>query len=478
MAVEAAGVPAVVNTCEGFRRQAGEIASMGGQPWLPVVYYPGHIDTYSLEQRKIYISELVGPGNDNALTTQIEAAAAAGVAEAPETTVVFKGTFEEVLDSYREKMWSDGLPIIPPTKEKIEEFLKYTDYPADAVLTRVLEPSYRQATPWSVAVNGVMAGCRPEYMPVLIGIAKCLAEPNFRCQDSSSTPGWEPLIFLNGPIIKQLGFNYGAGVLNAGWQANTSVGRFWKLFQRNVLNIRVEITDKGTFGQNWNMVVAEDEDFCGYLGWNPLHVQRGFKPDDNVVTMQSNVSSSIPSYSVGATAEEHLSVLARWWARCQGDWWVLGMKYQSWWPMIVMAPFIAEVIAKGGYSKEDVLQYFYDNCKTRAKDTTDPYGTENEYDFSKACKEGQFRAGVPVPEVYCESEDPDRLIPIFVKDQLGLVVSGDAARNQSRLCYQNHGQGMRTSMKIELPKNWDALYNDSQLKKDLERNKALGFEFL
>jgi len=410
---------------------------------LSIVHFPGHIDTYSLEQRETYISEQVGPGDEEALTTQIEAAAAAGVEEPPETDVIFTGTWQEVMTHYNHEMWSDKLPIVPPSKERIEEFLKYTDYPADAVLTRIMEPSYRQATPWAVAVNGVMAGCRPEYMPVLIAITKCLAEENFRCQDSSSTPGWEPVIILNGPIIKQLGFNYGAGVLNAGWESNSTVGRFWKLFQRNVLGIRVEITDKGTFGQSWNMVVAEDEDYCDLIGWNPFHVQGGFNHDDNVVTMQSNVSSSIPSYSVGATAEEHLHVLARWWARSQGDWWVLGMRYQSWWPVIVMAPFVAEVISKGGYSKEDVSQYFYENCLTKASDCTHTYGTENVFDFSEVCASGEFRAGVPVPEVYCESEDPDRLIPLFVKDQLGLVVAGDAARNQSRLMYQNHGQGRR-----------------------------------
>ena len=253
---------------------------------MPVVYYPGHIDTYDLEQRETYISELVAPGNDKALTTQIEAAAAA--VEAPETAVAFKGTFDAVLTYSQEKMWSDGLPIIPPTKEKVEEFLKYTDYPPDAILTRAIPPSYREATPWAVAVNGVMAGCRPEYMPVLIAMTKAVGEVNFAAQDSSSTPGWETLTILNGPIIKQLGFNYATGVQNAGFQSNTSVGRFWKMFQRNILEIRVEPeTDKSCQGLMWPVVMVEDEDTCEQIGWEPYHVQQGFKSDDSVVTVQS-----------------------------------------------------------------------------------------------------------------------------------------------------------------------------------------------
>jgi len=125
--------------------------------------------------------------------------------EQPETDIAFKGTFDEVLKYYREQMWSDGLPIVPPTKEKVEEFLKYTDYPADAILTRTLLPSYRIATPWSVAVNGVMVECRPEYMPVLIAMTKAWAEPNFRAENVSSTTGCTTITIMNGPIKKSTG---------------------------------------------------------------------------------------------------------------------------------------------------------------------------------------------------------------------------------------------------------------------------------
>ena len=463
LAAERAGVPAVVNTCESFVVQAHSIAGLGGEPWLPVVFYPGHIDTYDLETRETYISELVAPGTEEALTTQIAGAAAA--AEAPETApIMIKGTWDDVLTYYREKMWSDGLPIIPPTIEKVEEFLKYTDYPADAELTRTLPPSGRIATPWSVAVNGVMAGCRPEYMPILIAMAKCGADPKFTIQDQGSTPGWEALIILNGPIIKQLNFNYRAGVMKVGYQANTSVGRFWKLFMRNIPEIRVETeSEKGTIGKNWDVVVAENEDACRAIGWETFGVQQGFMPDDNVVTMQSTLGTSMPAYTHGSTAKEHIEQLTNEFTHDQGWlWWKYGSRTQQWWTMVLMTPVIGRIMAEGGYSKkEDVTTYFYEHCKLPAGGGDEDYCRSGGQpcDWPQQCEEDPTKK-----EDYCASEDPNRLIPVFVKGQTGLVLTGDPERNQCRISWQNHSQGRRASMKIELPKNWDALLAEAAKK--------------
>src|SRR5690606_39204194 len=111
--------------------------------------------------------------------------------------------------------WSDGLPIVPPTKEKIQQFLDYTDL-APNISLGVLDPSKFSATPWNIAVNGVMAGCRPEYMPILLAIAEVMATPQFGLKHAGATPGWEALIMLNGPIARQLGFNYKGGVQRPG----------------------------------------------------------------------------------------------------------------------------------------------------------------------------------------------------------------------------------------------------------------------
>ena len=464
MVAENMGIPAVVNTCEEFAKQAHGIFDLGGMPWAQVVYYPGHIDTYDLATRETYISELVAPGNEEALTTQIEAGGAAAV-EAPETAVAFKGTFDEVNGFFGGKLWSDGLPVVPPTVEKVEEFLKYTELPADKAVGPAMEPSFRYATPWTVAVNGVMCGCRPEYMPVLIAMAQAIADPEFRVQDSGSTPGWEAMTILNGPIIKQLGFNYQSGVLIPGPQANTSVGRFWKMFQRNVVGIRVDTaTDKGTLGDTWRVVLAENDDACGAVGWEPLHVQRGFKPDDNVITMVSvrAVSDGVASNSIYAendleAAEFHLDYIVHWVLRMMEPYEcaTLVPRYH----LLVMSPVVAAPITKGGYSsKADVERYLLEHSLLTAR----------EFEYHQWLKEGgkpydlcEEVANGRMPKEWCESTDPNRMVPVLPPDSQWLVVvSGDPGRNRSLVCRQNFTQGWPTSKKIELPANWDELMEE------------------
>ena len=455
MAAEQAGYPSVVNVCEMFEAQGHGIGELGGMAWLPLAVYPGHIDGYDLETRNRYISEEVAPGSEEALTTQISGAAAA-VADSLETDVFFTGTFDEVIDEYLDKSWTEGLPIVPPTKQKVEEFLKYTDYPADEILTRPLEPSYRQATPWSVAVNGVMAGCRPEYMPVLIAMTKCMAEPDFRIQDTSSTPGWEPMTIMNGPLANQLGFNYEQGVMGPGYQANTSVGRYWILFQRNILEIRNQLTEKGTFGQNYYTIIPENEDEIAAMGWNPLSVVRGFEPGENVITMVScihfmhHLTETLPE-TTEPWSKNHIRWIGYMLAK-------VNHAYRTpadITPVVLMSPLVAHIMADDGLSREDTRDAIWDAARIPAQEWEDflhYFQVDETWRLCDYVDEGRL------PELYCESDDPDRMIPMIKDPELiQLVVSGDPGRNRTIVTRQNGNQGPATSMKIELPSNWDAL---------------------
>src|SRR5690606_15768593 len=120
--------------------------------------------------------------------------------------IVFTGSFDEVNAYFLQQGWSDGLPIVPPTLEKIEAFLRHTDRSPDEVLG-VMHPSLAAATVWDVAVNGVMAGCRPEYMPLLLAISDIMADPEYGMRHGGSTPGWEAMIIVNGPIREELGLD-------------------------------------------------------------------------------------------------------------------------------------------------------------------------------------------------------------------------------------------------------------------------------
>ena len=139
----------------------------------------------------------------------------------------------------------------------------------------MLLPDKRRATVWNVAVNGVMAGCRPEYMPILVALVEAMADPRYGVEHSGNTPGAETLIILNGPLIKELGFNYEQGALRDGFQANTTIGRFWRLYLRNVAGFLHHRTDKGTFGNTWRVVLAENEDVLRRIGWPTIADDEG-----------------------------------------------------------------------------------------------------------------------------------------------------------------------------------------------------------
>ena len=228
-----------------------------------------------------------------------------------EREIVFSGTFEAVNAHFYEKGWTDGLPVVPPTLAKVEAFLRFTDRSPDEVLG-VMHPSQAQATIWNIAVNGVMAGCRPEHMPILVAIVEVMADPEYGIKHGGSTPGWEAMIILNGPIRNQLGFDCGQGLQRPGNQANTSIGRFYRLFARNVPRFLPGSTDMATFGQMFRAVVAENEEACAEFGWSPLHVTRGFDSTDNVVTITSVRTGSDPFSSAGESAERHLDLIVDW----------------------------------------------------------------------------------------------------------------------------------------------------------------------
>jgi len=206
-------------------------------PNIPLALVPGHIGAQSDAEIRRNILEVT---TQQVIDNLTRAPAAAGEQSEPgPRDIVVKGGFREVNRYFYEHELSDGLPIVPPTREEIESFLRFTGRDPDEILG-VLLPDRRAATIWSVAVNGVMAGCRPEYMPILIAAIEAMCDPEYGVEHSGNTPGGDTLIILNGPIIKQLGFNYTQGAMRDGFLPNTAVGRFWRLYLRNGLKLGKE----------------------------------------------------------------------------------------------------------------------------------------------------------------------------------------------------------------------------------------------
>ena len=448
VAVEKLGLPTVSLVCEGFVVQGSSTAAGLGMPNLPMAAYPGPANLHSVEELEKNVAKVMIAQIVKGLTVQPEE-----VKPSPEPgprDIIFRGTLNEVNKFFYDNEWSDGLPVLPPTLEGVEEFLKYTDRSADEVIA-VLLPDKRAATVWNIAVNGVMAGCRHEYMPVLVAVVEAMADPRFRQVDVCNSPGTEVLITINGPIIKDLRFNYEQGALRVGFQANTSIGRFWRLYLRNVAGFLPHKTDKATFGGTWRVVLAENEDALARIGWEPLSVDQGFKAGDNVITLSSCTSTdsimNVGAATVGtATAEEILDKLSARIVDIQIYLFALSYSGLSVRPHILLTPLIAEAIAKGGYTKDKVKRYFYEHARFAAKrfDQLSFWGP-----LSDAVEQGRL------PKQYSESTDPNRLVPIaFSPDDFMIIVSGDPDRDNCLICAQNGYIGYPVSRKIKLPTNW------------------------
>ncbi|MBI2909729.1 MAG: hypothetical protein HYX92_18985 [Chloroflexi bacterium] len=448
---EKTGVRSVSIAASGFVQQAHAIAKALGAENLAVAEYPGMIMVDGKEEVERKVREVLLENVIRGLTTPV--ADSVKPNEPGPRDIVFKGTLREVYDFFNANGWAEGLPIMPPTLDEVERFLAFTDRSPDEVIG-VLLPENRQATVWNVAVNGVMAGCRPEYMPVLLAVVDAISDPLFRIEDGGSTPGWEPLIIVNGPIIKDLDFNYGSGVLRVGRQANTSIGRFLRLYMRNVAGLRIPPggTDKASIGATFNVVLAENEDIVAELGWKPLGVERGFAPGDSVVTVQSCVSISPAIYSGGDAAKQHLQTISEFIGRRSMAYKTpTSVHYGQSFPLFVLSPAVARVLARDGFDKDDIKRYLYENTRDKAGVLERlAWGAgPTSFTFCKCYEEGL------VSKDFCESDDPERMVPVFLKPEwISIVVSGDPGRNQNKGYAQNQKQGVPVSRKVQLPANW------------------------
>ena len=447
--IEKLGIPTASIIGSGFLKQA-EVVSKGLGVPLAIGVYPGApmVDSEAELIRKV--EESLAPGLLEGLIGKIQTLE--NEDEQPDIKkVVFSGTLDEVQDYFYQKMWTDGLPIIPPTKQRVEAFLSFTDRLPEEVIA-VLPQEGREASIESIAVTGVMSGCKPEYMPILIAIIEAMSDPVFRIQDCGSTPGWEPVVIIGGPIIKELDFNFGQGMMRFGRKSNTSIGRFVRMYLRNICGYRIPpgAGDKGSIGQSFLVAMAEDEDSAREFGWPTYAQDRGFESSENIVTVHSVVSISSPIYSAGDRAIDHVQQ----WADLVGSsftyWAHTGFKTGMWNPLIVSSPSVAKVIAKE-WTKDQVRQYLYDHIKVSAQKITHYAKMTSTPTFSlKNLVDGGI-----LPEEYDLSDDPERLLNVIIHPSMvEIIIAGDPGRNQSRAYMGNHIQGPPTSRKISLPASW------------------------
>jgi hypothetical protein len=326
----------------------------------------------------------------------------------------FKGTGEDVNNLFFEKGWSMGLPAIPPTPERVAALLKGTSRKPDEVIG-IVPPRMGVLTVEMIAVHAAMAGCKPAYMPLLIAAMEALLAPEVNWRGAATTTGTTAaLVIVNGPVVKEIGLSYSQGSAGKGHHANATIGYAMNWIAYTLGGSKPPSPDKGT--------LSAPSDFTGWIfgenedalpkGWNPYHVDRGFKKEDSVVTVMGTYPpvENIDHWSV--TPEEHVN----WWSGIVsgltgvGGPCAEGTLEQP--HIIGIGPEHAELIS-ASWTKEQFVKTFWE--KTSLPLSTWPKGSPGITQVSK--KLGK-------------SLTPETLIPITLKPELlYTVIAGGAGKH-------------------------------------------------
>ncbi|HVN89009.1 MAG TPA: TlpA disulfide reductase family protein [Candidatus Binataceae bacterium] len=327
----------------GFGRQdwqdlCAEMAKLAGKaaPTVDWASYP--------ESRPGCGSKSVEPGVAERLQAEAEGSPIrARRIEIADQDDIFEFMFDQGL--------TDGLPVVPPTPERVIRMLKGTRRDAQEILGTVA-PSYAPLTIEKVAINAVMAGCKPEYFPVVLAASEIICDPDYCIHGiSATTYGATPIIVVNGPIRHKIGMNMGINVLGQGNRPNATIGRAIKLIVRNVGGAKPGGVERATFGSasKYTCCFAEYEERSP---WEPLHVERGFKKEASVVTMFGLESG--PRQIADQTSRTARALVGSIGLGAEASWHPKTHNFGD--VLLVVSPEHADTIGHDKWSKEQVRQ--------------------------------------------------------------------------------------------------------------------------
>lgn len=260
---------------------------------------------------------------------------------------------------YRERRWSDGLPIVPPTEARVVRMLEGATRQRDDVIA-ALAPGYASATVENIAINAVMAGCEPAYLPVLIAAVEAVAAPEFNLQGIQATTNpvavW---IVINGPLAQALEVNATFNCIGEGAWANATIGRALRLILRNVGGALPGEMDRATHGQpgKYTFCCAENE---AASPWEPLHVERGFAQSASTVTVVG-AEGTMNMNTHSKDAAELIRVIAETMIHPASNEYTHGGE-----PWLMLGPEHAEILHRGGVTKAEFKRRLWAAAKMPA----------------------------------------------------------------------------------------------------------------
>lgn len=333
----------------GFLRDAESAAALKGMPGVRRVSLnvPFHATVMAEIEAGVaaamddIIAALTRPADPDEASPQRRAPAAP-------PRVVFRGSLEQVNRFFYQQGWGDGLPLIPPTEEAVAEMLTGTDLPPNHVVAEII-PRGGKATVEKIAINAVMAGALPTYMPLLIAGVQLLTDPRTAFGTFEvSTGSWAPCWIINGPIRKQLNINCGSGMLSPGDIANAAIGRAMGLIIKNIGGARKGIEDMGVYGNpgKYTLVVAENEEDSP---WAPLHVEHGLRPEDSAISVFFP-NTFVQAFPHGSDDQAILDTVV-------SELTTRGLF------CLLLVPDYAAMLAKKGWSKRDIAAFIIENMR-------------------------------------------------------------------------------------------------------------------
>ncbi len=331
-----------------------------------------------------------------------------------DTPLIDGEEIRRALEFYAGQGWTDGLPVVPVTDSYLREFLARTRRQPDEVLFTTPHLN-RHCTVGLAAVNAAMAGCLPEYFPVVLAAWDAFAREPLPVRGIwQSTTGSAPLVIVNGPVRGQIGVNGAGNVFGSGFRANATIGRSIRLAAINVFGLRPHQLDQATQGTpaKYSACIAENEEASP---WSPLHVEHGLDPSVSAVTA-AIVRSCMHIEGRHTQVPEHLAQdLTNTIARTGA----LVHEFTS--ALVVLSPEHARVFASAGWGKDDVRRYIYDNAvRTRAELAA----------VGKDAVSRHTRWRLPsdhpdsVPDQASAGPDPDRVPVLSSPDGVQFVVAG------------------------------------------------------
>ncbi len=464
IAAEYIGIPTVTVGAPTFIAQIHSTGVSRGVPVLRSAQYPGAFASHSTEELKKNAREVLWPQIKAALTTPIsekEIAEYAPQGKRPADEIIYYGNFDEIQEYMAVNGWTDGLPVVPPTDEKIQEYLKFTGYKGSDILGTIAL-AYRECSVYTVAANAVMAGVPKEFMPVCIAFVQGMNDGEWR-RPLASTHGWTPFAFLNGPLARQLGIDNQQGMISE--ETNKALGRFIDLAMLNIGGYYVKENRMGTFGYLTPFTFSEDEEACARIGWKPYHVQQGYDLNQNTITLGSALAWGNNVTPATDDPEKIMETMAFDITEKQQN--GLGNTNPQVPRTLFITEYVARDLAKEYKTKSDLENALIETARRPLQMRTYAHYWANtgsqQFDrrtFDKHYKmlekdPNEQAKMTATPEWFkgLVKEDEIMTIATMNKGETAILVTGDANRNK----FQTIPGGDFVTREIKLPKNWNQL---------------------